>query len=112
MNMMSLIFGSWFTFDLDFACGLILIILAISAFSCMLYLKNKDVDRLVFVILGSMAVCFIFCSIPYFKSFRPSPEIEKMRYENHEYLIFKGHTLYHNPDCPCRKLMLSDKKEK
>lgn len=38
---------------------------------------------------------------------RNSPRVEKVEYEDHEYLIFKDNfsrNVIHNPDCKCRKM--------
>lgn len=63
------------------------------------------------------AVAFVaFFSICYFfeKALRVNEKkqepFEKVEYENHEYLIFKDREIFHNPNCPCRK-MFNLKKE-
>lgn len=30
---------------------------------------------------------------------------EKVKYEDHEYLIYKDCEVFHNPNCPCRKMI-------
>ena len=110
MNTTLLLFVSWLSLNLNIVCGLILILLSISAIVCLIYLTEKDVNPYVFFILGVIGFALLLCSIPFFMG--SSAEIEKIEYEHHEYLIYKGHTFYHNPDCPCRKLLLSTKKDR
>lgn len=123
MNTMLLILGPWLATNLSLLCGLILVVLGVCVIMWIIYLKNKDVDRSVFVLLTVIAVCCFSCSIYYFHDYyQPGKtekvetekvEIEKIEYEHHEYLIYGGHSFLHNPDCPCRRPLLSrDSKEK
>ena len=36
---------------------------------------------------------------------------EKVVFENHEYLIYRHRQVFHNPDCPCRRLFYHPQKE-
>lgn len=62
-------------------------------------------------------ICFFICLYHFAKLLpaeKPYPRVEKMEFENHEYLIFKekfSSDVIHNPDCECRKIFkpLKDK---
>ena len=111
MNPLLLILGPWLATNQSLIRGLILVVLSICVIMWIIYLRKKDVDRSVFVLLTVIAVFSILCSIPYFHDYHHSGEIEKIEYEHHEYLIYGGHSFLHHPDCPCRKQQSSDKKE-
>ena len=116
MNPLLLILGPWLATNQSLIRGLILVVLSICVIMWIIYLRKKDVDRSVFVILTVTVVCCFPCSIYYFHDYyQPGKiekvEIEKVEIEHHEYLIYKGHSFLHHPDCPCRKQQPSDKKE-
>lgn len=53
---------------------------------------------------------FYFCVKALRVNEKKQEPFEKVEYENHEYLIFKDREIFHNPNCPCRK-MFNIKKE-
>ena len=63
------------------------------------------------VALCSAVVFVAFLSICYFleKSLHVNEKkqepFEKVKYEDHEYLIYKDCEVFHNPNCPCRKMI-------
>lgn len=55
------------------------------------------------------SICYFFVKALHVNEKKQEP-FEKVEYENHEYLIFKDREIFHNPNCPCRK-MFNMKKE-
>lgn len=47
---------------------------------------------------------FYFCVKALRVNEKKQEPFEKVEYENHEYLIFKDREIFHNPNCPCRKM--------
>ncbi len=114
MNIMMYILGSgvmenptllWFTM---FLCAAIIFgLLGWQAFERS---EKKSMFIVSVVLFFAAVICFFVCLYHFTKilpSENPCPRVEKMEFENHEYLIFKdkfSSDVIHNPDCECRKL--------
>ena len=114
MNIMMYILGSgvmenptllWFTM---FLCAAIIFgLLGWQAFERS---EKKSMFIVSVVLFVAAVICFFVCLYHFTKilpSEKPYPRVEKMEFENHEYLIFKdkfSSDVIHNPDCECRKL--------
>ena len=78
------------------------------------YVSWKMIDRqdkhkmfLVGAFITGIASLCLLCQTCYYltaleKKETEGPQIEKVEYANHEYLVYKE-SIIHNPDCPCRK---------
>lgn len=79
--------------------------------------NDKQLKVIYYIILVVLFVWTLFSFYVYYtlsplvKTEVHSPDIEKIEYENHEYLIFRQNeyssSVIHNPDCPCRKWMFA-----
>lgn len=72
--------------------------------------SEKTVMVIMPCLLGMAAMICLFASVYHLNQLiskdKPYPRVEKMEYENHEYLIFREKfsiVVIHNPDCECRK---------
>jgi len=72
--------------------------------------EKKSMFIVSVILYVATVICFFLCLFHFTKippSEKPYPRVEKMEFENHEYLIFKdkfSSDVIHNPDCECRKL--------
>jgi len=121
MNIMMYILGSGimenpilFNFVLFLSIAIILGLLAWEAFRR----SEKAIMVIMACLLGVAAMICLFVSVYHLAKLMPKekayPRVEKMEYENHEYLIFREKfsiDVVHNPDCECRKIFkpLKDK---
>lgn len=121
MNIMMYILGSGimenpilFNFVLFLSIAIILGLLAWEAFRR----SEKTVMAIITCLLGVAAMICLFVSVYHLAKLMPKekayPRVEKMEYENHEYLIFREKfsiDVVHNPECECRKIFkpLKDK---
>lgn len=81
-------------------------------------LERHPDNHHLFIIYTTVCIFSLFCAFFFLidgahHRSDGSPTIEKMEYEHHEYLIYDGHEMLHNPNCPCRKFFMNkDNKEK
>ena len=121
MNIMMYILGSGimeipilFNFILFLSIAIVLGLLAWEVFRR----SEKAIMVIMTCLLGVAAMICLFVSVYHLAKLMPKekafPRVEKMEYENHEYLIFRDKfsiDVVHNPDCACRKIFkpLKDK---
>lgn len=72
--------------------------------------SDNTVMAIMTSLLGVAAMICLFISVYHFdkpmSKEKAYPRVEKMEYENHEYLLFREKfsiVVIHNPDCECRK---------
>lgn len=114
MNIMTYILGSGimenpilFNFVLFLSFAIILGLLALEAFR---HSEKRGMIIMTCLLAVSAIIC-LFVSVYHLDKLmpkdKPYPRVEKMEYENHEYLIFREKfsiDVVHNPDCECRKI--------
>ena len=78
------------------------------------YRKSKDTKKSVYcwiAILCSLLLLISFHATTFYieKAFNEYENditlFEKVEYQDHQFLVYKDHTVIHNPNCSCRKIL-------
>ncbi len=112
MDMFGYILGSGimnkpYVFEIAICISFMVLFVLISWYACKKATMGPQLRLVSTIVCGAiviMAFFFLFHADAFYVNEKKPESFEKVEYENHEYLIYKDREIFHNPNCPCRKM--------